>query len=147
MEECPKFNTYLLEAMKLQKLAVRVLNETLAPMQLSALQAVYMIYLHSNNQGLTLKELTDYTYVDKAQITRVSADLISRGLIVTDKSEGKERRYRVFLTEAGRLKAGEILSEMPAVENEILEKLDAGSRQNLCEAMQYLTEILSSHEK
>ena len=147
MEECPKFNTYLLEAMKLQKLAVRVLSETLAPMQLSALQAVYMIYLHSNNQGLTLKELTDYTYVDKAQITRVSADLISRGLIITDKSEGNERRYRVYLTEAGRQKAGEILSEMPAVENEILKKLDAGSRQNLCEAMQYLTEILSSQEK
>ena len=147
MEECSKISTYLLEAMKLQRLAVRVLNETLAPLRLNALQAVYMIYLYSNDQGLTLKELTGYTYVDKAQITRVSADLISRGLIVTDKSAGNERGYRVFLTEEGRSKAGEILSEMPMIESEILNKLNAGTRQNLCEAMQYLTEILSSQEK
>ena len=142
MEKCSKIQSYLFEGLKFQKLVAKVLNESLADLGFNALQGVYLVYLYSNDQGLTLRELTDYTCVDKAQITRISTDLMSKGIIVTDKKQTNERKYRVFLTDTGRKIALDILSRIPLIEEELLCRLTPESKENFIAAMQCIIDFL-----
>jgi DNA-binding MarR family transcriptional regulator len=78
----------------------------LKPCDLSSAHAIYLLVL-SENDGLTLRELTDSVNMDKANTTRVVTDLDAKGYIYTDRIKEGSRKYKVFLTEEGK-KAAEI---------------------------------------
>jgi DNA-binding MarR family transcriptional regulator len=92
---------------KLNRQMQKIFAEELKPCDLSSAHALYLIVLFEN-EGLTLKELTENVGVDKANTTRVVTDLKAKGFIYTDRKEDGSRKYKVFLTEEGK-KAAEIV--------------------------------------
>jgi DNA-binding MarR family transcriptional regulator len=92
---------------KLNKQMQKIFGEELKPCDLSSAHALYLIVLFEND-GLTLKELTENVGMDKANTTRVVTDLKAKGYIYTDCTKEGGRKYKVFLTENGK-KAAEIV--------------------------------------
>jgi DNA-binding MarR family transcriptional regulator len=92
---------------KLNRQMQKIFAGELKPCDLSSAHALYLIVLFEN-EGLTLKELTENVGVDKANTTRVVTDLKAKGFIYTDRKEDGSRKYKVFLTEEGK-KAAEIV--------------------------------------
>lgn len=85
---------------KINKQMQKIFSEQLKPCDLGSAHALYLIVL-SENDGLTLKELTENVGMDKANTTRVVSDLNVKGYIYTDRKEEGSRKYKVFLTEEG----------------------------------------------
>jgi DNA-binding MarR family transcriptional regulator len=86
---------------KINKQMQKRFGEELKPWDLSSAHAMYLIVL-LENEGLTLKELTESLGVDKANTTRVIADLKEKGYIYTDRTREGSRKYKVFLTDEGK---------------------------------------------
>ena len=92
---------------KLNKQMQKRFCKELKPCDLSNAHAMYLMVLYEND-GLTLKELTESVNMDKANTTRVITDLNAKGYIYTDRIKEGSRKYKVFLTEEGK-KAAEIV--------------------------------------
>ncbi len=63
--------------------------------------------LYGNPDGLTKSEIAENCEIDKAQITRVVNELITKGYAATDDS-GRAYNRKFFLTEKGRAISEEI---------------------------------------
>ena len=92
---------------KLRKQMQKRFSQELKPFDLSSAHAHNLIVLFEND-GLTMKELTESVEMDKANTTRVINDLQVKGFIHTDRIREGSRKYKVFLTEEGK-KAAEIV--------------------------------------
>jgi DNA-binding MarR family transcriptional regulator len=86
---------------KLNKQMQKRFAEELKPCDLSSAHAMYLLVLFEND-GLTLKELTESVSLDKANTTQVVTDLKVKGYIYTDCTREGSRRYKVFLTVEGK---------------------------------------------
>jgi len=89
----------------LNKLRKRLDNASLGLLKennLSKLHFLYLMVLFENEEGMTLKELSQYLDFDKANTSRAISQLISKGF-VQKKAEGVlELKYKVELTQKGR---------------------------------------------
>ena len=101
-----------------EKALQRVKTENVKDYGLRGVHVSCLLALHERPEGLTATELASVCGVDRAQISRVTAEL--RGLdLVCEASPGPRRRYRgaLELTEEGRAAAAEmaavILSSCP----------------------------------
>jgi DNA-binding MarR family transcriptional regulator len=74
---------------------------------LSGTHTICLRQLFENEAGLTKSEIADCCDIDKAQITRVVNELITKGYAVSDESKRAYNR-KFFLTEKGRAIAEEI---------------------------------------
>lgn len=92
---------------RLNKQMQKIFGEELRPYDLSSAHAMYLVVLFEND-GLTLRELTENVNMDKANTTRVVTDLKVKGYIYTDCLKVGSRKYKVYLTEEGK-KAAEIV--------------------------------------
>ena len=90
---------------------------------LRSVHVACMLQLLAAPEGLSATELSERCGVDRAQISRVSAELEREGLIC-EASPGAKRRYRgsLRLTGAGRAKA----EAMSAIVDEKLSEVAAG---------------------
>ena len=94
---------------KLNKQMQKIFSEELKPCDLSSAHAMYLMVLFEND-GITLKELTENVGMDKANTTRVVTDLKAKGYIYTDCTKEGSRKYKVFLTAEGKKAAGIVRS-------------------------------------
>ena len=92
---------------RLNKQMQKIFGEELKSCDLSSAHALYMMVLYEND-GITMKELTENVGMDKANTTRVVRALKSKGYIYTDPEVEGTRKYKVYLTEEGK-KAAEIV--------------------------------------
>ena len=92
---------------RLNKQMHKIFGEELQSCDLSSGHAMYMIVLYEND-GITLKELTENVGMDKANTTRVVRALKLKGYIYTDSAVEGTRKYKLYLTEDGK-KAAEIV--------------------------------------
>ena len=92
-----------------EKALQRVKTENVKDYGLRGVHVSCLLALHERPEGLTATELASVCGVDRAQISRVTADLASRGL-VCETAPGMKRRYRgsLTLTAAGRAQALEM---------------------------------------
>ena len=89
-----------------EKALQRVKTENVKDYGLRGVHVSCLLALHERPEGLTATELASVCGVDRAQISRVTAEL--RGLdLVCEASPGPRRRYRgaLELTEEGRAAA------------------------------------------
>lgn len=92
-----------------EKALQRVKTENVKDYGLRGVHVSCLLALHKRPEGLTATELASVCGVDRAQISRVTAEL--RGLdLVCEASPGPRRRYRgaLELTEEGRAAAAEM---------------------------------------
>ena len=92
-----------------EKALQRVKTENVKDYGLRGVHVSCLLALHERPEGLTATELASVCGVDRAQISRVTAEL--RGLdLVCEASPGPRRRYRgaLELTEEGRAAAAEM---------------------------------------
>lgn len=92
-----------------EKALQRVKTENVKDYGLRGVHVSCLLALHERTEGLTAMELASVCGVDRAQISRVTAEL--RGLdLVCEASPGPRRRYRgaLELTEEGRAAAAEM---------------------------------------
>lgn len=92
-----------------EKALQRVKTENVKDYGLRGVHVSCLLALHERPEGLTATELASVCGVDRAQISRVMAEL--RGLdLVCEASPGPRRRYRgaLELTEEGRAAAAEM---------------------------------------
>ena len=92
-----------------EKALQRVKTENVQDYGLRGVHVSCLLALHERPEGLTATELASVCGVDRAQISRVTAEL--RGLdLVCEASPGPRRRYRgaLELTEEGRAAAAEM---------------------------------------
>lgn len=92
-----------------EKALQRVKTENVKDYGLRGVHVSCLLALHERPEGLTATELASVCGVDRAQISRVTAEL--RGLdLVCESSPGPRRRYRgaLELTEEGRAAAAEM---------------------------------------
>ena len=92
-----------------EKALQRVKTENVKDYGLRGVHVSCLLALHERPEGLTATELASVCGVDRAQISRVTAEL--RGLdLVCEASPGPRRRYRgaLELTEEGRPAAAEM---------------------------------------
>lgn len=92
-----------------EKALQRVKTENVKDYGLRGVHVSCLLALHERPEGLTATEVASVCGVDRAQISRVTAEL--RGLdLVCEASPGPRRRYRgaLELTEEGRAAAAEM---------------------------------------
>ncbi|PVH27579.1 hypothetical protein DDE20_16710 [Pararhodobacter oceanensis] len=59
-------------------------------------------------ERISMADLARHMVTDNAQISRTASNLRSRGLVEFESDPGNQRRKMVVLTEAGRVKLGEV---------------------------------------
>lgn len=98
------FSTLIGSAMKsLQKIK----NHGMEPYGLGSTHTLCLKRLNASADGLTRKELALECEIDKAQISRLIAELIEKGY-VREKSETVGYKNKIILTESGKKVADEI---------------------------------------
>ncbi|MEG0026230.1 MAG: MarR family transcriptional regulator [Bacilli bacterium] len=75
-------------------------NVFLSSLSLTHIQAMHLMYLFQNKEGLTLNELTKMVDINKANTTRAIKDLIIKGYVT--KENDKIRGFKIKLTDNGK---------------------------------------------
>lgn len=95
-----RFQEFLSGITVCYKYIQRIKNAEMTELGLKGTHVTCMFYLHHNPEGLTAAQLSSLCAEDKANISRVVADLRSRGYI--EPGAGKNYRMPLRLSEAGR---------------------------------------------
>ena len=69
---------------------------------LSKLHLLYLMVLYNNDEGMTLKELSDFLDFNKANTSRAISQLVSKEIVQKKAQGGLEFKYKVKLTLKGR---------------------------------------------
>jgi len=93
---------------KLRKRIDNACRDLLAKYNLSKLHLLYLMALYEYTDGLTLKELTELLDFDKANTTRAVSQLIKKGYAEKQTQGELEHKFKVTLTDNGKLAASEI---------------------------------------
>jgi len=83
-------------------------RDLLTNYNLSKLHLLYLMALYEYSDGLSLKELTELLGFDKANTTRAVSQLIQKGYADKQTQGDLEHKFKVVLSENGKLAAGEI---------------------------------------
>ncbi|MDD5937035.1 MAG: MarR family transcriptional regulator [Clostridiales bacterium] len=87
--------------------------ELLKPYGLSSIHAMYLTALYHSENGMTLRELCDQLFVDKANTSRAITTLETNGYV---EKEGNDKlRYRIKLTLKGHEVAQLVVTDMRKV--------------------------------
>jgi MarR family transcriptional regulator, lower aerobic nicotinate degradation pathway regulator len=125
-DNCPPSAMILLP--RLGKQVVRRVNPDLLGMDLRLLMA--LSYL-GDHDGAPQQELVDALCMDAKNVVLLLNELEDSGQLVRRRDPEDRRRHRVHITEAGREALGRARDAMDAVENEVLQALDAEERATL----------------
>lgn len=95
-----------------------------------------------DNEGLSLKELSNEMYVDKSLTTRVIKSLIDNGFVINMNSESRE--YRLYLTDKGNDAVGKIDKIVNEAWDELLSELTDDEMETLARIHMKINEKLKS---
>ena len=124
----------------LRKRLQKDINDSLKSLQITSVHGHYLTALEKTEEDLNLTELSSVLDVDKANTTRVIAELEDRGLVQKKRQTTSDRRYIVTLTEEGQdlaQKAGKIISE---TEENYLSAIGEEERVTFYEALDQMIE-------
>lgn len=100
MERFERFYTAFID---MNRAMLRVRELELRRLDLRPTHAVCLYYLLSHTEGVYASEMSAMTKEDKAAISRALADLVARGMVVSEAAQGRRAyRSRLYLTEEGR---------------------------------------------
>ncbi len=94
-----RFEAFLTGITVCYKYIQRIKNAEMTELGLKGTHVACLFFLHHHAEGLTAAQLCSLCCEDKATISRVAADLRSRGYI--RQPEGKNYRLPLYLTEEG----------------------------------------------
>ncbi len=87
----------------------KIKSEKVLPYGLKSSHVLFMVQLAKSEDGLTAAELSEVGHVDKAQISRVITELMSKGYVTKHSLyKGQKYRNKLTLTEAGQRVTKEI---------------------------------------
>lgn len=95
-----------------------------------------------DNEGLSLKELSNEMYVDKSLTTRVIKSLIDNGFVINMNAESRE--YRLYLTDKGNDAVGKIDKIVNDAWDELLSELTDDEMETLTRIHIKINEKLKS---
>lgn len=95
-----------------------------------------------DNEGLSLKELSNEMYVDKSLTTRVIKSLIDNGFVINMNS--KSREYRLYLTDKGNDAVGKIDKIVNDAWDDLLSELTDDEMETLTRIHMKINEKLKS---
>ena len=110
---------------RLAKQVMRRANPELLGMDLRLLMA--LSYL-GDHDGAPQQELVDALCMDAKNVVLLLNELEDTGYLVRRRDPEDRRRHRVQITEAGREALGRARDHVDAIENEVLQALDADER-------------------
>jgi DNA-binding MarR family transcriptional regulator len=113
---------------RLAKQVMRRVSPDLLGMDLRLLMA--LSYL-SDHDGAPQQELVEALCMDAKNVVLLLNELEECGYLIRRRDPEDRRRHRVQITEAGREALGRTRAAMDAVENEVLQALDAEERETL----------------
>jgi DNA-binding MarR family transcriptional regulator len=113
---------------RLSKQVMRRVSPELLGIDLRLLMA--LSYL-SDHDGAPQQELVDALCMDAKNVVLLLNELEDSEYLVRRRDTEDRRRHRVLITEAGREALGRARDAMTAVENEVLQALDADERATL----------------
>lgn len=108
---------------KLKKRIDKTSSPLLKQYDLSKLHLLYMIALYERENGMTLKELSDYLDFDKANTSRAISQLILKGYVQKQNQGDLEFKYKAILTKKGREIACAISDKNQMANSELLKLL------------------------
>jgi DNA-binding MarR family transcriptional regulator len=124
-EKCPGIPSAMILLPRLAKQVMRRANPELLGMDLRLLMA--LSYL-GDHDGAPQQELVDALCMDAKNVVLLLNELEDTGYLVRRRDTEDRRRHRVQITEAGREALGRARDHMDAIENEVLQALDADER-------------------
>ena len=95
-----------------------------------------------DNEGLSLKELSNEMYVDKSLTTRVIKSLIDNGFVINMNNESRE--YRLYLTDKGNDAVGKIDKIVNDAWDDLLSELTDDEMETLTRIHMKINEKLKS---
>lgn len=95
-----------------------------------------------DNEGLSLKELSNEMYVDKSLMTRVIKSLIDNGFVINMNNESRE--YRLYLTDKGNDAVSKIEKIVNDAWDELLSELTDNEMETLTRIHMKINEKLKS---
>jgi DNA-binding MarR family transcriptional regulator len=113
---------------RLFKQVMRRVSPDLLGMDLRLLMALSYV---ADHDGAPQQELVDALCMDAKNVVLLLNELEDGGYIVRRRDPEDRRRHRVQITDTGREALGRARSAMDAVENEVLQALDADERATL----------------
>ncbi len=128
IESCPGTPSAMILLPRLAKQVMRRANPDLLGMDLRLLMALSHL---ADHDGAPQQELVDALCMDAKNVVLLLNELEDRGDLVRRRDPEDRRRHRVHITEAGREALGRARDHMDAVENEVLQALDADERETL----------------
>ena len=124
-ETCPGTPSAMILLPRLAKQVMRRTNPELLGMDLRLLMA--LSYLRDHD-GAPQQELVDALCMDAKNVVLLLNELEDCEYLVRRRDPEDRRRHRVQITQAGREALGRARDHMAAVENEVLQALDADER-------------------
>ena len=117
-----RFTAFTVNLSNVERNLHKVKSKKMAEYGLRATHLMCMIKIYTTNGGLTPTELARACAIDKAFVSRISADLMVRELIEYDKSinDGRKYKNKYVLTQKG---VG-ILEEITDIITEIVSGID-----------------------
>jgi DNA-binding MarR family transcriptional regulator len=124
-ENCPGTPSAMILLPRLAKQVMRRVNPELLGMDLRLLMA--LSYL-GDHDGAPQQELVDALCMDAKNVVLLLNELEDREYLVRRRDSEDRRRHRVQITDTGREALARARDHMDAVENEVLQDLDADER-------------------
>lgn len=125
----------------LRKRLQKDINDSLKPLKITSVHGHYLSALESTQEDLNLTELSAVLDVDKANTTRVIAELEDRGLVEKKRQAAHDRRYIVTLTEQGQELAERAARIIEETEENYLSVIDHKDRSAFYEVLEQMIEV------
>ena len=104
-------NDFMIFMATMHKRFNKMMSETLAPYGLNGMHAIYLKAI-SDNPGITLKELSTLVRCDSAHTSRAVATLTEKQFVCDDRKDACQKKYKLFLTEAGKNAKSDVEQKM-----------------------------------
>lgn len=118
-----RFTAFTVNLSNVERNLHKVKSKKMAEYGLRATHLMCMIKIYTTEEGLTPTELARSCAIDKAFVSRISADLMARELIEFNKNitDGRKYKNKYVLTDKGVA----ILEEITDIINEIISGIDS----------------------
>ena len=93
-------------------------NKEMKEQSMSSAHVPYLLVL-KRRDGISLKEMTEVLNMNKAHTTRIIADLRLRGYVYTDCPKEGGKKFKVYLTDKGKVVAEKVYVLMSDIRDNI----------------------------
>jgi DNA-binding MarR family transcriptional regulator len=131
---------------KLRKRLDQTSLSSLKEYDLSKLHLLYLMVLFEKEEGMTLKELSEYLGFDKANTSRAISQLIEKGFVQKLSQGDLALKYKIDLTPKGRDVAMIIWGQMDEANIEIVSLFTPEELQSLAQIAGKLWVFLQENE-